>query len=161
MSETQPTWLTQAAYDRLAAELEELVTVARHEISKRIRDAREEGDLKENGGYHAAKEEQGKIEARISRLEQLLAEAQVGEAPAADGTVHQGMIVKISLRGNEMEFLLGSAEIAEGTEIDVYSPDSPLGSAIMGHKVGDTLTYFAPNGREMEVEILEVRHFEG
>jgi transcription elongation factor GreA len=91
----------------------------------------------------------------------LLAEAQVGEAPAADGTVHQGMIVKISLRGNEMEFLLGSAEIAEGTEIDVYSPDSPLGSAIMGHKVGDTLTYFAPNGREMEVEILEVRHFEG
>ena len=160
-SEHEATWLTQEAHDRLSAELVYLLDVARKDIALKIQEAREEGDLKENGGYHAAKEEQGKIEARISRLEQLLAEAQVGEAPAADGTVHQGMIVKISLRGNEMEFLLGSAEIAEGTEIDVYSPDSPLGSAIIGTKVGEKLTYFAPNGREMEVEILSVRHFEG
>ncbi|MEN9606917.1 MAG: hypothetical protein RL605_745 [Actinomycetota bacterium] len=157
----EATWLTQEAHDRLSDELVYLLDVARKDIARKIQEAREEGDLKENGGYHAAKEEQGKIEARISRLENLLAGAQVGDAPESNGEVRQGMIVKIYMRGNEMEFLLGSAEIAEGTEIDVYSPDSPLGSAIMGHKVGDELTFFAPNGREMAVEILEVRHFEG
>ena len=156
-----PTWLTQEAYDRLKAELDNLINVERSAIAKKIQDAREEGDLKENGGYHAAKEEQGKIEARIARLESLLASAEVGEAPEADGEVRQGMIVKITLGGSEMEFLLGSAEIAQGTEIDVYSPDSPLGSAIIGHKVGETLSFFLPNGREKEVEIIAVRHFEG
>ncbi|MEY4391170.1 MAG: hypothetical protein RLZZ400_913, partial [Actinomycetota bacterium] len=81
MSEAQPTWLTQEAYDRMLAELEQLITVARADIAKRIQDAREEGDLKENGGYHAAKEEQGRIEARINRLEEILASSVVGEAP--------------------------------------------------------------------------------
>ena len=79
MSEAQPTWLTQEAYDRLAAELEQLLTVARADIAKRIQEAREEGDLKENGGYHAAKDEQGKIEARINRLENILASSVVGD----------------------------------------------------------------------------------
>ena len=157
----EATWLTQEAHDRLSSELVYLLDVARKDIARKIGEAREEGDLKENGGYHAAKEEQGKIEARISRLETLLATAQVGEAPESNGVVGQGLIVKITLGGNEMEFLLGSAEIAEGTDIEVYSPDSPLGSAIMGHKVGDSLSFFLPNGREKEVEILEVRHFEG
>ena len=160
-SSNEATWLTQEAHDRLRDELIYLLETARKDIARKIQEAREEGDLKENGGYHAAKEEQGKIEARIARLESLLASAEVGEAPEADGEVRQGMVVKISLRGNEMEFLLGSAEIAEGTDIEVYSPDSPLGSAILGTKVGDKTTFFAPNGREMEVEILSVRHFEG
>ena len=157
----ESTWLTQEAHDRLSSELVYLLDVARKDIARKIGEAREEGDLKENGGYHAAKEEQGKIEARIARLETLLASAQVGEAPESNGVVGQGLIVKITLGGSEMEFLLGSAEIAEGTDIEVYSPDSPLGSAIMGHKVGDSLSFFLPNGREKEVEILEVRHFEG
>lgn len=157
----EATWLTQEAHDRLSSELVYLLDVARKDIARKIGEAREEGDLKENGGYHAAKEEQGKIEARIARLETLLASAQVGEAPESNGVVGQGLIVKITLGGSEMEFLLGSAEIAEGTDIEVYSPDSPLGSAIMGHKVGDSLSFFLPNGREKEVEILEVRHFEG
>ena len=89
MSETpEATWLTQEAYDRLASELEYLLTVARQDIAKKIQEAREEGDLKENGGYHAAKEEQGKIESRINRLEEILATAQVGEAPKAAGGAH-------------------------------------------------------------------------
>ncbi|MEN9752547.1 MAG: hypothetical protein RL670_317 [Actinomycetota bacterium] len=153
------TWLTQEAYDRLASELEYLLTVARADIAKRIQDAREEGDLKENGGYHAAKEEQGKIESRINRLEEILANAVVGEAPASHGVVEQGVIVKVELAGNETEFLLGSAEIAEGTDITVYSPDSPIGKAILGTKVGDTTSYFAPNGREITVKILATRNF--
>jgi len=161
MSEHEATWLTQEAYDRLSKELEYLLTVARQDIAKRIQEAREEGDLKENGGYHAAKEEQGKIEARINRLENILATSVVGEARESHGIVEQGTIVKLTMNGSEMEFLLGSAEIAEGSDIDVYSPDSPIGQVIMGAKVGDELTFVAPNGKERSIEILEVRNFEG
>ena len=84
MSEAQPTWLTQEAYDRLAAELEQLLTVARADIAKRIQEAREEGDLKENGGYHAAKDEQGHMEGRIRQIESFLEDAEI-IPPAPDG----------------------------------------------------------------------------
>lgn len=161
MSEAQPTWLNQAAYDRLLAELEQLVTVARRDIAKRIQEAREEGDLKENGGYHAAKDEQGKIEARIARLEDILATSVVGDAPATHGVVEQGTVVTLTLNGSENKFLLGSAEIGEGTDVTVYSPDSPIGKAILGAKIGEKLSYQAPNGREIEVQILAVEHFNG
>jgi transcription elongation factor GreA len=162
MSETpEATWLTQEAHDRLASELEYLLTVARQDIARKIQEAREEGDLKENGGYHAAKEEQGKIEARAARLENILANAVVGEARESNGIVEQGTVVKLTMNGSEMEFLLGSAEIAEGTEIEVYSPDSPIGTAILGAKIGETVSFFAPNGKEREIKILEVKNFLG
>ena len=150
-------WLTQESYDRLAGELEVLMTEKRAEIAKRIQEAREEGDLKENGGYHAAKEEQGRIEARIHRLQTILSNAEVGERTNTNGVVEPGQIVRVNLRGNETEFLLGSAEIAEGTDLTVYSPTSPIGQAILCHKTGDTVSYWAPNGKEISVEILEVR----
>jgi transcription elongation factor GreA len=162
MSDTpEATWLTQEAHDRLASELEYLVTIARQDIARKIQEAREEGDLKENGGYHAAKEEQGKIEARAARLENILANAVVGEARESKGIVEQGTVVKLTMNGSEMEFLLGSAEIAEGTEIEVYSPDSPIGTAILGAKIGETVSFFAPNGKEREIKILEVKNFLG
>jgi transcription elongation factor GreA len=162
MSETpEATWLTQEAYDRLASELEYLLTVARQDISKKIQEAREEGDLKENGGYHAAKEEQGKIEARAARLETILANSVVGEARESNGVVEQGTVIKLSMNGSEMEFLLGSAEIAEGSDMDVYSPDSPIGQAIIGSKIGDSVSFFAPNGKEREIKILDVKNFLG
>ena len=162
MSETpEATWLTQEAYDRLASELEYLLTVARQDIAKKIQEAREEGDLKENGGYHAAKEEQGKIEARAARLENILANAVVGETRESNGIVEQGTVIKLTMNGSEMEFLLGSAEIAEGSDIEVYSPDSPIGTAILGTKVGDVVSFFAPNGKEREIKILEVKNFLG
>jgi len=161
VSNEPTTWLTQEAYDRLAAELEELITVKRQEISKRIQDAREEGDLKENGGYHAAKEEQGRIESRIDRIENILATSVVGEAPTSHGVVEQGVMVKVLLRGSETEFLLGSAEIAEGTDVTVYSPTSPIGQAIIGKSIGDEVKYYAPNGKPIDVKILEVRTFAG
>lgn len=161
--------LTQAAYDRLKDELTQLITQGRHDIAKRIQDAREEGDLKENGGYHAAKEEQGKIEARINRLEEILATAEIGTADASDGIVKQGLWIKCKLNGRDTEFFLGSHEIFEGTEfeakieegdMDVYSSDSPIGQQVMGKKVGDKVTYSAPNGKEIEVEIVAVENFE-
>jgi len=155
------TWITQAAYDRLADELEYLMTVARDDIAKRIQAAREEGDLKENGGYHAAKDEQGLIEARIDRINTILATSEVGEAPQSHGVVEQGVVVKVLLRGEETEFLLGSAEIGEGSDITVYSPTSPMGAAIMGKKIGEEVSFFAPNGKTIEVKILDVRTFQG
>ena len=156
MSETpEATWLTQEAYDRLADELEYLLNVARADIAKRIQEAREEGDLKENGGYHAAKEEQGKIEARINRLEEILATAKVGEAPKAHGVVQQGLVVTVDLNGSEKKFLLGSAEISDES-VEVYSPDSPIGSAILGKKIGEALEVFLPNGKSIKVKILDV-----
>jgi transcription elongation factor GreA len=156
MSEThEATWLTQEAYDRLADELEYLVTIARGDIAKRIQEAREEGDLKENGGYHAAKEEQGKIESRINRIEEILATAQVGEAPKAHGVVQQGLVITVDLNGSEKRFLLGSAEISDDS-VEVYSPESPIGSAILGRSVGESLEVYLPNGKAIKVKILAV-----
>jgi transcription elongation factor GreA len=154
-------FLTQEAYDRLAAELEHLSTTGREEIAKRIEIAREEGDLKENGGYHAAKDEQGKIEMRIRDLQALLKDAEVGEAPESDGTVQSGTVVTAIVLGDEERFLLGSREIAGGTDLDVYSEQSPLGAAILGLKEGDKTSYTAPNGKSISVEIVKVETFTG
>lgn len=153
------TWLTQEAADRLQAELENLEKVGRGEIIKKIETARAEGDLKENGGYHAAREEQGKMEARIRQLRHMLEHAHIGAPPAGEsGFVGAGMIVTVDIAGDEMKFLLGSREISSG-ELDVYSENSPLGAAVLGKKIGETVTYKAPNGREITVAILEAEFY--
>lgn len=154
------TWLTQEAYDRLQAELEQLSGPARQEITDRIAAARDEGDLKENGGYHAAREEQGKNEARIRELTERLRSVRIG-TPADDGVIEAGMIVTIELAGDEMIFLLGSREIGDTTDLEVYSEQSPLGAAINGKKVGDTTKYTAPSGREFEVKVLDAKPYTG
>ena len=156
-----PTWLTQEAHDRLKAELDQLLNVERQAIAKKIQEAREEGDLKENGGYHAAKDQQGIIEARIARINQILANSVVGESQEASDQVAQGMVITIELGEKKMEFLLGSAEMAENTDLTVYSPDSPMGNAIMGAKIGETVSYTAPTGKVLPVKIVSVKHFEG
>jgi transcription elongation factor GreA len=157
--EPTKTWLTQEAADRLSAELAELEGPKRAEIVKRIEAARAEGDLKENGGYHAAKEEQGKMEGRIRQLRHMLEHAIIGTPPTSEsGIVGVGMRIKVDIGGGEMRFLLGSREIA-ATDLDVYSENSPLGSAILGAKVGETVSYKAPNGREISVAILEAEPF--
>ena len=156
------TWLTQEAYDRLTAELEHLKGPARVDIAKKIAEARLEGDLRENGGYHAAKEEQGKQEARIRQLQGLLENSQVGDAPVnLDDGVQPGMVVSVDLAGEEMEFLLGSREVGGDTDLDVYSEKSPLGAAILGRKIGDKTSYAAPNGREIPVTIIKAKPYTG
>lgn len=154
------TWLTQETFDRLQSELDELSTTGREEIAKRIEEAREDGDLKENAGYHAAKDEQGKIEARIRELEHMLKGATVGEAPEASGVVEHGTVVSATVSGREQKFLLASRELAAQTELRVYSTDSALGAAILGLKVGATTTFEAPSGKEVEVKILDVETFQ-
>ena len=161
MSETATStasYLTQDAFDRLKAELDQLSGEGRTEIAKRIEAAREEGDLKENGGYHAAKEEQGKMEARIRQLTQLLENATVGATPADDGVVEPGMVVTIDLLGDEETFLMGNREIADGS-LQVYSQQSALGAAINGKKVGDKVSYEAPNGKTFEVTIKDAKPY--
>ena len=156
-------WLTQEAYDRLKKELDYIAGPYRQEIVDRIEQARSEGDLKENGGYHAAREEQGKNEGRIVQLTQLLENAQVGEAPADDGIIEAGMVVTAEIAGDEMTVLMGSREVAEdltgGEDLEVFSERSPMGAAINGHKVGETVSYQAPNGKYITVKILKAKPF--
>ena len=162
MTETanQASFLTQAAYDRLKTELDELSGPGRTEIAKKIEAAREEGDLKENGGYHAAKEEQGKMEARIRQLTQLLETATIGETPADDGVVEPGMVVTVEMFGDEETFLLGSREITDDS-MHVFSEKSPIGAAVNGAQVGDTVSYEAPNGKQIEVKVLHTKPYDG
>jgi transcription elongation factor GreA len=162
-SEREAVWLTQAKYDELKAELEHLRGPGRQEVVDKVSAARDEGDLKENGGYHAAREELGKIDGRIAQLEDMLRRVQVGEV-ADDGVVEPGMVVKYRFVGDDEEetFLLGAREMkGADDQIEVYSPQSPLGSAIHGKKVGDTVEYQAPNGSQLKVEILDATPYSG
>ncbi len=155
-------WLTQEAFDKLQDELEHLRGPIRDEIVARISAARDEGDLKENGGYHAAREEQGKTEARIRQLEDMLRKAQVGETPADDGIVEPGMTVKVRFVGDTEveEFLFGAREMADlHPELQVYSPQSPMGQAIAGKRKGDEVDFVAPNGKELKVQIVDAVPF--
>lgn len=156
------TWLTQAAYDQLKAELEHLSGPARAEIVAKIEEARQEGDLKENAGYHAAREDQGKLELRVRQLTQLLEHAKVGEAPADNGVVAPGTVVTIAFDGDPddtLTFLLGSREYVSD-DLDTYSPQSPLGSGVNGKKAGDNAFYELPNGKKASVKILAVKPYQ-
>ena len=156
------TWLTQEAFDRLSGELQALVD-GRPAMAKEINDRREEGDLKENGGYHAAREEQGKQEGRIVQLQALLRTAKVGEAPANDGTAGPGKVVTVRFEGDDETetFLIGSREEAKTSDIAVYSAASPLGVALTGAKEGDTVNYETPSGKTMAVTLVTATPFSG
>jgi transcription elongation factor GreA len=160
---TEATWLTQEAFDRLQGEYDERTGPLRTDITKKIEAAREEGDLKENGGYHAAKDEQGKNEARIRQLRQLLENASVGEAPEADGTVKAGMVVTVRFPGDTdtEKFLLGHREANVGSDINVYSTTSPLGAAVLGTTIGETAAYALPNGKQLSVEVVDAVPYQG
>jgi transcription elongation factor GreA len=153
MGDTQH--LSQATHDRLSAELAELTTHGRVDIARKIQAARELGDLSENGDYHAAKEEQGKMEARIRHLEAVLADAEIVEADGAD-RVQPGVVVSISYEGDdEVErFLVGSVEERHG-ELEVLTPGSPLGQALMDRQVGDVVDFEAPGG-VLKVEVVDI-----
>ena len=152
--------ISQEGYRMMKRELENLKK-QRPEVSEAIRLAREEGDLRENGGYHAAREEQSLNETRIRSLQGILEHAKVGETPADDGIVEPGMLVTAVVAGREQKFLLGSRDAGGDLGVQVFSAQAPLGAAVIGHRAGEALTYAAPNGRQIEVEILEVVPFVG
>ena len=159
-SEASKTWLSKDAYDRLQAELDQMIA-DRPKIAAEINARREEGDLRENGGYHAAREEQGKAEGRILYLKELLRTAEVGEAPDAD-KVAPGTVVTIYFDDDKADtetFLLGSREISATTDLTVYSPERALGKAILGASAGQTVTYTAPSGADIKVTVVEFSPF--
>lgn len=162
VSTTSVTWLTQDAYDRLKAEHDELVA-NRPAMSAEINERREEGDLKENGGYHAAKEEQGKQEARIRQLEDLLRNAKVGEAPTTAGVAGPGMIVTVRFDDDDETetFLIGSREETMSGDLEVYSSASPLGQALTGAKIGEKREYETPAGKTMHLTLVKATAYHG
>jgi transcription elongation factor GreA len=162
VTELQVTWLTQDAYDRLKHELDELIA-NRPVIAAEINARREEGDLKENGGYHAARELQGQREARIRQLQELLRTANVGDAPTTSGVAQPGMVLTVRYDDDEEteRFLLGSREEGRHGDLEVYSPHSPLGAAILGAKNGETREYRLPNGSTMKVTLEGAEPFQG
>lgn len=141
------TQLSQAAFDRLEAEHTDLTTRGRIEIAKKIETARELGDLSENGDYHAAKEEQGKMEGRIMHLAKLIEDAEIVESTGDGSTCLAGSIVGITYEGDDEveKYLIGSIEERQG-DLDVISPGSPMGAALIGAALGDTVGYEAPGG---------------
>jgi transcription elongation factor GreA len=149
------TKLSQEAFDRLQAEFNDLSTRGKIEIARRIEAARELGDLSENGEYHSAKEEQGKMDARMRQIRGILEEAEI-VAAVDTSAVSTGAIVKIRWQGDTdtETYLIGSIEERrEG--VDIMSPDSPMGRALMGKKAGDAAEYQV-NGRTMRVEVVSI-----
>ena len=154
MTETQ---LTAETHARLQAELEELTTKGRVDIARQIEAARALGDLSENGDYHAAKDAQGKMEARIRQLQAMLGSAVIVERQASSGLVETGVEVDIRYAGDDAveSYFVGSIE-EHRDGVTVISPGSPLGKALVGHGPGESVSYDAPSG-PLQVEIVAVR----
>jgi transcription elongation factor GreA len=148
--------LSRAAYERLQSEHHDLTTRGRVEIAHKIEAARELGDLSENGDYHAAKEEQGKMEARIRHIEALLRDAEIVEGAGSDVVV-AGSVVSLRYEGDdEVErYLIGSIE-ERHDELEVVSPGSPLGQQLLGRSAGDVVDFEAPTGAILKVEVVAV-----
>ena len=152
------TRLTQETFERLKAELDDLKTRGRIEIAKAIEAARALGDLSENGDYHAAKDSQGKMEARIRQLEATLEDAQVVEGDVgSDGVVDVGVEVSLRYEGDDdiEKYLIGSIE-ERRTGVSVISPDSALGQALRGRREGERVEYETPTGAKLAVQIVKV-----
>ena len=151
------THLTPETHARLVAEFEDLTTRGRVEIARQIEAARALGDLSENGDYHAAKDAQGKMEARVRQLRRMLEDAVIVDSSThQDGVVTTGTVVELRYAGDDEteRFLVGSIE-EKGEGVSVVSPASPLGKALLGRNVGETVEYEAPNGK-LAVQIVSV-----
>jgi len=159
MTDTAKTWLTPAAHQKLVDELEHLTTEGRRAVEKRIAEARDHGDLRENAEYDTAKNDQGLMEARIRQIKATLDNAEIREA-SNDGMVDVGSVVTcIDDDGDEMEFFVAPPENKVAGML-LASPSSPLGGALMGASPGDKVSYTAPGGT-FSYEVKAIRPYEG
>lgn len=154
MAEEKTLLLTQEAYDKMKEELAWREGEYRDEILSKVAAARAEGDLSENGGYQAAREAQRVNQGRIEELTVKLRNAKILTAPK-EGEVADGSVVTLDINGREKVYVLGTRDLSIATDYDIISPESPIGAAIKGSHAGDTVTYTAPNGREISVAIKE------
>ena len=152
------THLSRAAFERLQAEHYGLTTRGRIEVAQKIEAARLLGDLSENGDYHAAKDEQGHMEGRIRQLEHLLANAEIIDG-GEEGVVAAGTVVTIVYEGDSHDlaetYLLGHLEERSGG-LEVMSPQSALGSALIGAAEGHWVEYTTPTGATLKVQVVKV-----
>jgi transcription elongation factor GreA len=148
------TWLTEEAYERLKTELDTLKTEGRERMSAEIEEARSHGDLRENAEYHAAKDEQGKMEARIRQLEELLRDAHIGEPPDND-RVRPGLKVVLDVEGDEETYFVGSRE-DQHDELEILSSESPMGKAVLGASAGDTVSFTTPTDVTVKVTVRSI-----
>lgn len=157
-------WLTQEAFDKLEARLAELDGPRREEIKAAIAEARDEGDLKENAGYHAARDALAQLEREITILKDRIRRAEIGETPPDDGVVEPGMLVTYKFDGDDDDeaetFLFGAKEMEE-EGLSVVSPQSALGKAVNGHSKGESVEYETPNGKTLKVWILDAKPYAG
>ena len=151
-------WLSPGAFEKLTAELEDKKGPQRAQIVAEISAARDEGDLKENGGYHAAREAHGRLEGEITALEQVLLKA-VTDLPADDGIVTPGKVVTYKFEGDDDDEaetrLFAAIEMKPFIDMDVFSAASPIGAALVGARAGDTVEFEGPRGT-LKVEVLKV-----
>jgi transcription elongation factor GreA len=141
--------LSRATFDRLKAEFDDLTTRGRIEVAEKIERAREEGDLRENAGYHAAKDEQGHMEGRIRQLEHMLEHAEIVDDQFVYTVLYEGDSADMAER-----YVVGHVE-EQIDGADVITASSPLGSALQGAGEGQQVTYEAPNG-SLTVTVLKV-----
>ena len=156
MAEKQQQYITPEMKAKLEAELQQLID-NRPVIAAEINERREEGDLKENAGYDAAREQQDQEEARIKQISELLANSTTERAGVVDGMAVVGSVVHVYYNGDKDDketFLIGTrAASTDNKDLETYSEQSPLGAAVLGATEGETRTYTAPNGREISVTI--------
>lgn len=149
--------VSQAGLDGMKAEYENLTKVRRREISGVVQQAREEGDLRENAGYHAAREEQGMMEARIRELDYLIKHSVVTTDAVEDmTTIRVGSTVTLDLDGDEVTYKIVGAVEAQPRQGKI-SNESPVGGALLGHKVGDEFDIKTPAGTAMRAVVKDVR----
>lgn len=153
------TFLTPDAHAKLKAEYEQLTTDGRAEIEARIQEAREHGDLRENADYDAAKNDQGLMEARIRQLESILNSAEVREVEDSDVVVVGSLVTVLDTDGDQLEYFVAPPENKQ-PGILLASPSGPLGKALLGAKVGDSIEYQAPGGT-FAVDVKSIRPFKG
>lgn len=159
MTDHEPTFLTETALAKLAEELEQLKTAGRREIEDRIAEARSHGDLRENADYDAAKNEQGLMEARIRKLEHLVATAEIVAVSSVESVQVGCLVTVVDSDGDELEYFVAPQE-NKAAGILLASPSSPLGAALIGARVGDQVAYQAPAGT-FTLEVTGIRPYDG
>lgn len=156
MAEQQKQYITPETKAKLEAELQELID-HRPVVAAEINERREEGDLKENAGYDAAREMQDQEEARIKQISELLANSTTERGTMQEGVAYTGSVVHVYYNGNKDDketFLIGTrAAATDNKDLETYSEQSPLGAAIIGAQEGETREYSAPNGKTISVTI--------
>lgn len=163
MAEPQQQYITPEMKAKLEAELQQLID-NRPVIAAEINERREEGDLKENAGYDAAREQQDQEEARIKQISEILSNSTTERTGIVEGVAHIGSVVHVYYNGDKEyreTFLIGTrAASTDNADLETYSEQSPLGAAVVGAAEGETRTYTAPNGREISVTIVKAEPYD-